>query len=254
MKGYTQLTQEERYQIYILKKTGISLSEIARPLGRNKATISREIRRNRGLRGYRPKQAHIKALQRKKVKATVRIDSSLWLHIDSLLRKDWSPEQVSGWLFCQHNIRISHEWIYQYILKNKRAGGDLHTHLRCRKKRRKRFGTYDRRGQIPNRVSIDERPAIVEEQKRIGDWEADTIIGKGHKQALVSLTERRSRLSLVAKVNTKHADKITAAIKKLLKPLANSVFSITSDNGKEFAQHLEIARALNASFYFAHLC
>ena len=102
-------------------------------------------------------------------------------------------------------------------------GGNLYRHLRCQKQRRKRYGSYSRRGQLKNRVSIDQRPAIVESRTRLGDWELDTIIGKGHRQAIVSLTERKSRLTLIHKVERKTADNVTDAILRLLKPIAQRV-------------------------------
>ena len=168
------------------------------------------------------------------------------------LREDWSPEQVSLWLRSNRGIRISHEWIYQYVLNDKLSGGDLYHHLRCQKIRRKRYGAYSRRDQLINRVSIDERPPIVDRRCRIGDWELDTIIGKGHKQAIVSLTERKSRLTLIRKVGHKSADKVASAILHLLKPLTHRLHTMTSDNGKEFARHETIADRLKARFYFAH--
>ena len=167
-------------------------------------------------------------------------------------REDWSPEQISLWLEEQNLPTVSHEWSYQHIIQDKRCGGTLHPHLRRRKKRKKRYGAHERRGQLPNRVSIEERLAIVERRERFGDWELDTIIGKSHKQAIVSLTERKSRLSLIAKVKTKGANEVEQAVLKLLKPLSEQVRTITSDNGKEFACHESIARTLNADFYFAH--
>jgi len=112
-------------------------------------------------------------------------------------------------------------WIYQHILKDKQAGGDLHQHLRCQKKRRKRYGSYDRRGKLKNRVSIDERPAIVDTRQRLGDWEVDTIIGNGHRHAIVSLTERKSRLALLRKVERKTAQAVADAVIELLKPLSS---------------------------------
>ena len=168
------------------------------------------------------------------------------------LREDWSPEQVSLWLRSNRGIRISHEWIYQYVLNDKLSGGDLYHHLRCQKIRRKRYGAYSRRGQLINRVSIDERPPIVDRRCRIGNWELDTIIGKGHKQAIVSLTERKSRLTLIRKVGHKSADKVASAILHLLTPLTHRLPTMTSENGKEFAQHETIADRLKARFYFAH--
>jgi IS30 family transposase len=120
--------------------------------------------------------------------------------IESKLRQDWSPEQISSWLWQNTDIQVSHERIYQHILADKHAGGKLYKHLRCQKKRRKRYGSNDRRGKLPNRVSIEQRPEIVDQRQRIGDWEVDTIIGKRHHQAIVTLTERKSRLALLCKV------------------------------------------------------
>lgn len=252
MSSYTQLTQEQRYQIYALMKAELNQSEIAAIVGVHKSTVSRELGRNRGQRGYRPKQAHQMATERHQAKAKSRIINEDWHVVERLLREDWSPEQISLWLAQEQRLAISHEWIYQHILADKRRGGDLHRHLRCQKSRRKRYGTYDRRGQLPHRVSIDERPAIVECRTRLGDWELDTVIGKGHKQAIVSLTERKSRLALIAKVPTKEADGVKDAVLMLLSPLSEHVHTITSDNGKEFARHEAIASALDADFYFAH--
>jgi len=252
MRRYTQLAQEQRYQIYALKKAGHSQTCIARFLGVHKSTISRELGRNQGQRGYRPKQAHQKALQRLRDKPRNRIPPGTWTAVDDLIQQQWSPEQISGWMKRRKNISISHEWIYQHIYADKVAGGDLHTHLRCQKKRKKRYGNNDRRGQLVDRRSIETRPAIVEGRSRLGDWELDTITGKGHKQAIVSINERQTRLSLIAKVERKTADLVSTTIIRLLKPYADKVHTLTSDNGKEFAQHKEIAKALDADFYFAH--
>lgn len=252
MRPYTQLTQEQRYQIYALMKVELNQSEIAAIVGVHKSTVSRELRRNRGLKGYRPKQAHLLAVNRRHDKAKPRISPQDWRRVERLLREDWSPEQISLWLAQEEQIFISHEWIYQHVLENKRRGGELYRHLRCQKPRKKRYGVYDRRGQLPNRVSIDERPAIVEHRTRLGDWELDTIIGKARKQAIVSLTERKSRLTLIAKVPTQEADGVRDAVLTLLSPLSAHVHTITSDNGKEFARHESIAEALDADFYFAH--
>jgi len=252
MSNYTQLTREQRYQIYALMKARVCQTEIATVVGVHKSTISREIRRNRGLRGYRPKQAQRLAETRREEATQPRISSDTWALVKRLLREDWSPEQVSGWLFSEYQRRVSHEWIYQFVLKNKRQGGDLYQHLRCKKQRRKRYGSTNYRGRIPDRISIDQRSKIVETRSRIGDWELDTIIGKGHKQALVSLTERKTRLALLAKVQRKTAESVSRSIRRLLEPIASKVFTLTSDNGKEFARHQEIATALQANFYFAH--
>lgn len=249
---YKQLAREQRYQIYALMKAGLSQTAIARIIGVNKSTISREIRRNRGLRGYRPKQAQRFAETRRAEAVTIRISPETWTLVEQLLREDWSPEQISGWLSREFQMMISHESIYQFILKNKRRGGDLYLHLRCKKQRRKRYGSTNYRGRIPDRISIDKRPAVVDARSRIGDWELDTIIGKGHKQAIVSLTERKTRLTLIAKVKSKSAELVSQSIRRLLEPVASRVITLTSDNGKEFARHQEISTALHANFYFAH--
>ncbi len=252
MRHYTQLAQEQRYQIHALLKAGHNQSEIAMILGCHKSTISRELRRNRGLRGYRPGQADQLSMNRRAEKVKPRLQLEHWALVEQLLREDWSPEQVSLWLDKERRLTISHEWIYQYVLADKRRGGDLYRHLRCQKARKKRYGAYERRGQLSNRVSIDQRPAIVERRSRLGDWELDTIIGKHHRQAIVSLTERKSRLTLIAKVATKGADSVKEAVIDLLGPLSHRVHTITTDNGKEFANHECIAGALKAAFYFAH--
>jgi IS30 family transposase len=250
--SYTQLTHEERYQISVLLKAGLNQTEIAMLLKRHKSTISREISRNTGLRGYRPKQAQHLAEERRTSKVRPRISHTLWNDVRKLLREEWSPEQISLWLKSEKSISISHEWIYQYILQDKQQNGSLFHHLRCQKQRRKRYGSYNRRGQLIDRISIDERPEIVDSRSRIGDWELDTIIGKNHKQAIVSLTERKSRFTLIQKVKRKTAQSVSNAIINLLSPFSKQVHTLTSDNGKEFADHKNIADKLNAKFYFAH--
>ena len=251
MRIYMQLTREQRYQIYALLKAGQKQSEIARFIKVHKSTVSRELARNCGQNGYRPKQAHQFALNKRK-KARYRIAASTWILIEALIRQEWSPEQVSDWLKKNYDLQISHEWIYQYILIDKHAGEDLHRHLRCQKKRRKRYGSYDRRGRIKNRVSIDHRPAIVDTRQRLGDWEVDTIIGKGHRHAIVSLTERKSRLALLRKVERKTAQTVADAVIELMKLLPVRTHTITADNGKEFADHERIAKELKTDVYFAH--
>jgi IS30 family transposase len=251
--AYQQLTQDQRYQIYAFLKAAFSQSDISRELGVAKSTISRELKRNRGGRGYRPKQAqHLADSRRQAKENATRITTETWQQVNELLIQDWSPEQISGTLKQQGQQAPSHEHIYQHIYADKGQGGHLHKHLRCQKKRRKRYGKYDRRGQIPNRKSIDQRPSIVATKERLGDWEVDTIIGKNHQQAIVSLVERQSKLTRLAKVERKTEEAVKAAVIELLKPLAGRVHTITSDNGKEFSGHQGIAEALRADFYFAH--
>jgi IS30 family transposase len=250
MTTYTQLTREQRYQIKVLLDTGHQQTEIAQQLGVNKSTISREVRRNRGQRGYRPKQAHERALGRRQGKARTRIDPETWALVDKKIRADWSPEQISGRL-QKEGLAISHEHIYQHIYANQRAGGTLWTHLRCQKKRRKRYGKQDRRGKIPQRKSIEQRPVIVEQRTRFGDWEVDLLLGKDQQGVIVTLTERKSRFLLLRSVSSKQAELVAQAVIALLQWVV-PLESITADNGKEFAAHLDIAQALSVDFYFAH--
>jgi transposase, IS30 family len=226
--NYTQLTREQRYQIYALKKAGHRQTPIAAVLGVHKSTISREVHRNRGGRNYRPKQDHELAARRKQERVRRRITEQTWAGVERLLRRQWSPAQIAGRLALEGQATVSHERIYQYIYQDKRAGGTLHLNLRSQKKRRKRYGSYSRRGQLPNRRSIEERPSIVERKLRRGDWEADTIIGSGQQQALVSLVERKSGLTRLAHVARKTAAAVEAAIITQLQPLVAK--TITSDN------------------------
>jgi IS30 family transposase len=248
--SYTQLTREQRYQIYALKKAGHNRTAIARHLGVHKATVSRELVRNLGERGYRPKQANELARERQKLRVRPRIQPETWRQVAHLLARQWSPAQISGRLKLEQQPTVSHERIYQYIYADKRAGGSLHRHLRCRKQRRKRYGSYSRRGHIPARRSIDERPKIVDRKARRGDWEADTIIGRNHQAAIVSLVDRKSKLVRLAKVARNTAELVGRVITTRLQPLV--VKTITSDNGREFAQHQAVAARLCADFYFAH--
>ena len=249
---YTQLTQEQRYQIYALMKANFNQQQIAFELRIHPSTISRELRRGRGRRGYRPRQAQQLAESRAATRHRPRISASTWAVVESLLLKEWSPEQISGRLKLEKQSTVSHERIYQYIYADQRAGGGLHLHLRCRKKRRKRYGTYSRRGQLPNRIGIEKRPKIVDRRSRIGDWEADTLIGKGHQSGILSVVERKSKLTRLGRIKRRTKEEIKDVALSLLKPVEALVHTITSDNGREFAGHEEIAEKLGARFYFAH--
>jgi IS30 family transposase len=248
---YRQLTQGQRYQIKALLKSEENQTAIAKIVGVHKATISRELKRNRGQRGYRPQQAQRQAMDRRK-RERKRITAETWAWVEEKVREDWSPEQIMLWMKTYAETSVSHEWIYQHIYADKRAGGDLYQHLRCQKKRRKRYGSHDRRGQIPERVSIEERPGIVEKRERLGDWEADTVIGQKSHYALVTLVERMSRFTLIKKIDQRTATATKNAIIDMLKPYKVTTLTITFDNGKEFTAHQDIARELDAEAYFAH--
>ena len=250
--NYKQLAREQRYQIYALKRAGQNQTQIALVLGCHKSSISRELRRNCGQQGYRPYQADELSYDRQCAAYSSRIAWETWQQVEQLLRQEWSPEQIAGWLKREKQPTVSHECIYLYVYAEKRRGGTLHQHLRSQKKQRKRYSGYIRRGQIPNRTSIDKRPKIVASKSRFGDWEADTIVGARHKGGILSVVERKSKLTRLRKLTTKAAAEMKDKAIELLAPLATKVHTITVDNGKEFCEHELIAAGLQARIYFAH--
>ena len=252
---YKQLTVFQRSQIYLLLQEKKGRAEIARIIGVHKSTITREIRRNRGRRGYYGYvQAQKRAYKRKHAaRKFTKLTPPLTEKISSYLALKWSPEQIAGHLKKHENISISYETIYCYIYEDKKQGGALYKHLRFQSKcYNKRYRSNDKRGVIPNRRSIDDRPKIVESKERFGDWEADTVMGKNHKGALVTVVERVSKYTLIAQVENKSAEVVTAALIKLLKPFSGFVHTLTVDNGKEFALHQKIEKELGTLVYFAH--
>lgn len=254
MKTYKQLTYEQRCQIYALNKTGMSQNKIANQLGIAQSTISRELSRNTGKRGYRIKQAQVSSVQRRLAACkAIKMTSSLIELINAKIKEKWSPEQISGWLSEEKYISISHETLYQHIWSDKKSGGQLFLHLR-RKGKRYQSRNKDKqagRGFIKNRISIDERPQVVDDKSRIGDWEIDLVIGKGHSGALVTIVERKTSYTVSTLIDDKSAKTVTAATIALLKPFEDSVLTITADNGKEFAYHEELTKDLKCDVYFA---
>jgi transposase, IS30 family len=247
---YKQLTPEQRYQIYAYIQNDWTQTRIALELCVHKGTISRELRRNKSQRGYRPKKAMELAQGRRHGKSKARISRATWEYIEASIRQQWSPEQISGRLRHEGKPMVSHTWIYQHISRDKDVGGSLHEHLRCRRKRRKRYGKHSTKGVLVNQISIDERPAIVADKTRLGDWEVDSVIGKGHQQSIVTMVERKSKLLRMKKITHKTGSLTRDAICTELQELV--VKTITSDNGKEFSEHEEIAQQLQADFYFCH--
>ena len=228
-------------------KEGLNCTEIAKNLGRSTSTISREIRRNKGGRGYRPKQADRLAQERSVGSRNARrIEPDVLKAAFDRIAEQLSPEQVAA------ELPISHETLYQHIYADKAAGGTLWKNLRCQKKRKKRYASgVERRGQIVGRRPIHERPANVELRRTVGHWEGDTVIGAGHKQAIVTLVERKSGYAVLMKVNHKTSELVSAAVIKKLEPIRDRVKTITFDNGKEFAEHARIDEALGSKTYFA---
>ena len=245
--NYKHLSQVERYQIYALMKAGHDQTQIAKLLDRHKSTISREISRNRGLKGYRPKQACAIATKRsEKCRNAATVPPWVAEQAACLLKLQWSPEQIAG------KLPVSHETLYRHVYSDKARGGTLWKNLRCQKQKRKRYaGGRDRRGQIPHRRPLSDRPVHIELRKQVGHWECDTVIGANHKGAIVTMVERKSGFSVIVKVSQKTSELVNRAIIEGLRPYMVRVITLTYDNGKEFAGHIQIDQALNSTSYFA---
>lgn len=243
------LTLGERYQIQAGLEAEKSYSQIGTELNRNKSTISREVRRCRS-GAYQAQQAHEQAMERRHnaAKATKKKG---WLYstVCQLLSKKMSPEAIANRLALEMGERlISHESIYCWVYDDWLDGGLLHKNLvRAYKPYRKRYGVYDRRGRIPGRRMIDERPAVVEERSRLGDWEGDTV--HGHGGNIVTVTDRTSRYFDARKVKRRTRAEVTAKMVEILK--GHQAHTLTLDNGVEFHGHQEIAKKAQVEVFFA---
>lgn len=251
-KGYHHLTYIQRSQIVILKDRGDSCNQIAQVLNVAPCTISRELKRNAEKDGYTYQKAQAKTILKRPLQPNKKMTPELIAIIESKLKLQWSPVQISGWLKRQGKESVSHETIYKYIWKDKQKGGGLYLQLRHHgKKYNKRSKGCAGRGCIIGRVDIEKRPSIVEEKARLGDWELDTIIGARGEDVLVSMVERASKLTRLIKVNRKTAENVSQALIGILEPMKTFVLTLTADNGCEFAYHQKVSRKLEAEFYFA---
>lgn len=244
---YAHLSQVERYQIQRLFRAGVSRQWIAKLTERSPSTISRELRRNTDGDPYLAKRAQqLSDRRRYKASAVRRISLSELRMVEDQLREDWSPEQIAG----SGEVNVSHERIYQHIAQDRQQGGSLWMCLRRRRKqRRNRCGKPRDRQRFGGR-RIQERPSVVETRRRTGDWEGDTIVGKG-KARIVTLVDRKSGLLLMQRVLNGEADPTRLAILKALRPFKARVYTMTWDNGSEFAEHAKIDVALQATSFFA---
>lgn len=254
LMGYKQLTEEQRYQIYGLLTAGKTRSAIAEEVGVHKSTISREIKRNSGRKGYRPKQANERSLGRRGTAyKRMKLIPPVVEIITKRLIEDWSPDQISGRLKREFGITLSHETIYKFVANDKKEGGNLYTHLRQgHRKRKKRCGPTNTRGSIKNRISIEERPTIVDKKNRVGDFERDLIIGRHHKGAILTIVDRGTQLVLASKIDDKTSAGVEVATLNLLRPFSACIKTLTNDNGKEFADHESISKKLRIPVYFCH--
>ena len=248
--SYSRVTYEDRITIKVLLDQGKSNVEIAAVIGKHKSTKGREISRNCGGRGYRFKQADRFAKARELAKhQAYKVTPSLWNDIQSKLELKWSPEQISCRFRLEGKQTLSPETIYKLIYKDKKDGGQVWRHLRRAHRHRKpRISREERRGNLKDITTIDQRPKNVENRKIKGHWERDTMIGANNKSAILVLTDRKSRFNKFSKLKGKKSDKVAAATIKALKGLP--IASVTNDRGKEFADHKTVSKKLGIQVYF----
>jgi len=249
------LTREQRYTISEMRSSGYKQQEIADVIGKDKSVVSRELKRNCDMRSgeYKSDLAQRKYEHRQRIKPKkIRFTETVKHLVDTWIGDDYSPEQIAGRAKIDNIECVSHERIYQYVWQNKKEGGLLYKRLRHQgRKYRKRGAAKDTRGIIKDRVDISMRPAIVEEKIRIGDLEADTIIGKNHKGAILTINDRVSSFVWIEKLQSKDAGELAIkAVEKII-PHNHWIYTMTSDNGKEFAEHKSIANDLGIDFFFA---
>lgn len=239
----------------MLLNQGHNQSSIARIIGKHRSVVSREIKRNSSEKrgAYHYKTAQKKADSRKQRFHRRRtFTRQKQVFVEEHLKRKWSPGQIVG--YCEENDieMVSHQTIYEYVHDDKALGGTLHTHLRHKLKHRKRPAGSER-AVIEGKVSIEERPDVVDQKTRLGDWEVDTIVGKGNKGAILTIVERKTGFLIAEKLEQgKKAKPLARELVRLLLPFKEVAHTITSDNGSEFAEHEYIARMLDARFYFAH--
>lgn len=238
-----------------LRRQGLNNSQIARSLGRHRSTVGREVRRNstRADGHYRAFTAQERTNgRRSRSRRNQRFSAADFATIDELLRRQWSPEQVSGHLARSGLLAISHETIYRHVWRDKKQGGLLYTHLRgARKRRRKRYGGYDSRGRLAGKRLISERPPEVETRQQAGHWEIDTVMGTGSKDCIVSLVERKSGLLLIGKLADRTTASLNRRVIRLIRRDAGAFETVTADNGTEFHDYKGIEARTQALFYFA---
>jgi IS30 family transposase len=252
---YHQITHEERYRISALRREGGWPAAIARRLGRHRSTISRELQRNCSPwdGGYRPSKAQEQANgRRSRSRRNRRFDGRDWKLVETLLRADWSPEQVAGSLQKTGQLSISHETIYRYVWADRAQGGDVYRHLRCAtKRRRKRYGRYDSRGRLAGKRHVSERPAAAQRRPAVGHWEIDTVMGTGNDHCIVTLVERATGYLLIGKLAARNMDEAARRTIELVRKHPEKFRTITADNGTEFHSYKDVETATGVKFYFA---
>lgn len=260
--SYKHLSFDERNVIYQMRVLGHSQAEMARCLGRAAGTISRELRRNgesdgRYFSGSADMQAYVRGRQHLRRPKTG--NRALMAYVERKLCRHWSPEQIAGRVRevgrgVLGRVTISHTTIYRWIWSDRQRAERFKPYLRVAwKKRRKPYGKASKRGQIPGRVSIEERPEVAAGRQRIGDWEGDTLVGKGRRGYVATCVDRASRYLVARRLDRCTARQTNAALHDGLRRLpAEKRQTLTTDNGREFARHRRLAKLLGLHVYFAH--
>ena len=253
MRMYRQLTSEERYALATLRRQGFTIRGIAHALGRAPSTISRELHRNRRKDGrYRAVYADQRArVRRSRSRRNQRFSLADWALVLTHLKLHWSPEQISGRLKKDGELRISHESIYRYVWRDKRRGGSHYKLLRqAGKKRRKRYGAYDSRGRLAGKRHISERPPAVDARAEIGHWEIDTVLGAG-KPCVVTFVERATGYVMIGKLKARTVAELNRVALTLISEAPLPVHTITADNGTEFHGYKDLEVQTGVRFFFA---
>src|ERR1043165_6938381 len=253
--SYRQLTSGDTYMLAALRKQGLNQSQMARSLGCHRSTICREFQRNcaRCDAHYRPSKAQERANgRRSRSRRNRRFTPRNRALVETLLCRQWSPEQVAGHLRRTGQLSISHETIYRHVWRDKAAGGLLYTHLRgARKRRRKRYGSYDSRGRLAGKRLITQRPGGGEARAQRGHWEIDTMMGTGSLDCIVTLVERKTGLVLIGKLQDRTTDSVNGRVVRLMRHHEGPFTTITADNGTEFHDYKQIEARADVTFYFA---
>lgn len=244
------ITIEERIKIKALHDQGYGAPKIAKYLKRHKTSIYRELSKRNEFGEYDYKYAQKLTSQNMVRSGHQKPEEETIMCIEEkIVNEQWSPEQISGWLKLKHGINISHTWIYQHVEKDKDEGGELSNHMRRGKYS---FEPREYKGKIKNRITIDERPEIINQRKRLGDFEIDLIVGPKNKGAILTAVDRLSRRCIIEKLSSKSAKEIKAVLLNAFNNYDCQAHSITSDNGSEFTMHEEISKELEVDYYFAH--
>lgn len=252
---YHQITPSERYTLGVLRKQGFTNAQMASALGRHRSTIGREFARNHSPYdgAYRPSVAQEHANGRKRrSRRNSHFTGTEWKLIEMLLREKFSPEQISGWLHLLEILEISHQTIYTHVHRDRRSGGTLWKQLRQPARYRKRYATTEKRGRLPGKRHISERPATVESRKEFGHWEMDLVVGTGSSHCIVTLVERVTGVTIIGQLRCRKMADVNKRVIGLIQAHPGLFVTITVDNGPEFHGYKEIEQATGVTIYFAN--